>query len=112
MARPFRSIRFSSVLGAAGLLTLGNPARVQGTPPVIAQQPQSLSVSLGANVTFRITATGSGPLNYQWVHNGSAIANATNATLSLTNLALISAGSYVAMITNALGSATSQAATL
>jgi len=100
------------VLAIVGWLPLGNVAHAQGTPPVITQQPQGASVSLGANVTFRVTATGSTPLSYQWLHNGSAIAGATNTTLSLTNVSPNHAGAYRAFVTNAVGAATSQAATL
>ena len=109
---PFRCRHCTSALVAVGLFCLGNHARAQGTPPAIAQQPQSASVSLGANVTLRVTATGSAPLSYQWLHNDTAVVNATNTALSLTNVSLNSAGAYRAVVTNASGSVTSQVATL
>ena len=69
-------------------------------------------MSLGANVTLRVTATGSAPLSYQWLHNDTAVANATNTSLSLTNVSLNRAGAYRVFVTNAAGSLTSQVATL
>ena len=81
-------------------------------PPTITGQPQSLSVSLGANVTLRATASGSSPLAYQWFQNSTVIGGATNGMLLLTNVSLSSAGGYVALVTNVSGSATSQVATL
>jgi enediyne biosynthesis protein E4 len=109
---PFRCRHCTSALVAVALFCLGNHAQAQGTPPAIAQQPQSASVSLGANVTLRVTATGSAPLSYQWLHNDTAVVNATNTVLSLTNVSLNSAGAYRAVVTNASGSVTSQVATL
>ncbi len=109
---PFRCRDCTSALVAVGFLCLGNPAQAQGTPPAIAQQPQGASVSLGANVTLRVTATGSAPLSYQWLHNDTAVINATNAVLSLTNVSLNNAGAYRVFVTNAAGSLTSQAAIL
>jgi hypothetical protein len=100
------------LLFAVALLPIVNVMQAQGTPPLITQQPQSISVSLGANVTFRVTATGSAPLRYQWLQNGSAVVNATNATLFLTNVILSDAGAYSALVTNVAGSITSQVATL
>ena len=38
----------------------------------------SNSVSLGANVTFKVTAGGAAPLHYQWKRNGAAIPGATH----------------------------------
>src|SRR5262249_11931424 len=93
-------------------LAMAHSASAQGTPATITTQPQSLSVSLGANVMFRVTATGSMRLLYQWVHNGAPVDGATNAMLSLANLSLNNAGAYLAVVTNAAGTATSQVAML
>jgi hypothetical protein len=100
------------LLFGAAALAAGTVARGQGTAPAITQQPQGASVSLGANVTFRVTANGTTPVVYQWLHNNDIIPQGTNATLSLTNISLNSAGTYVAVITNVAGSARSQDARL
>jgi hypothetical protein len=86
--------------------------QAQSLPPTITAQPQSASVSLGANVTLRVTASDSSPLSYQWLHNNVPFGGATNASLSLTNVSVTNAGSYLVVVTNAAGSATSQVATL
>lgn len=80
--------------------------------PDITAQPQSQSVSVGSNVTFSVSATGFGTLHYQWNFNGTNLANATNATLGLTNLQTIQTGIYSVVVTNSLGSVTSAVVTL
>lgn len=45
--------------------------------PVISQQPQNQSVSVGESATFSLTATGVEPLIYQWYKNGVSIAGAS-----------------------------------
>ncbi len=81
-------------------------------PPTITAQPENQTVLEGSNVTFSVTATGSVPLMYQWRSDGSAIPNATNSTLLLTNVQLGQSGNYSVVVSNAFGVATSQTATL
>ena len=61
---------------------------------------------------FNITAGGSTPLSYQWSFNGTNINNATNAILTLNNVQLGDAGTYLVTVTNLYGSATSSNALL
>ncbi|MBI5766258.1 MAG: immunoglobulin domain-containing protein [Verrucomicrobia bacterium] len=79
--------------------------------PQIATQPQSQTVTVGGTTSFSIGATGTG-LTYQWRVNGTAIASATAATLSITNAQATHAGTYTVVVTNAGGSVTSSNATL
>jgi hypothetical protein len=48
-------------------------------------------------------------LSYQWYDNGVAIANATNATLTLTGIQFTNAGLYSVVVSNAFGSVTNAA---
>jgi len=81
--------------------------------PTVTQQPTGQSVSLGATVSFTVTAFGVAPLAYQWQCNEQLFASATNRTLSLTNVTLAHAGDYVVHVTDANGlTATSRVATL
>jgi len=96
------------VLAAALLLLSSRTAVAQ---PLITSQPKAASVSIGATVTFRVTASGA-PLTYQWQFNGMAIAGATVSSLSLTNVQVADAGDYSVVVTNAAGSTTSQPAKL
>jgi len=72
-------------------------------PPTILTQPASQTVTAGTNVTFSVTASGTPPLSYLWQFNGTNLANATNVTLTLTNVQLSQAGKYAVRITNAVG---------
>jgi pectate lyase len=82
-------------------------------PPSIAVQPTNFSVTAGGSATFSVTAAGSATLRYQWFFNtNTAIANATNATLTLNPANATNAGTYSVVVTNSVGSATSSVATL
>lgn len=93
---------------SAATLTV-NPLPV---PPTITLQPVSQTVTAGANVTFSVAASGTAPLGYQWRWNGVNISGATSPTLTLSGVATNQAGSYLCVVSNAVGSATSAAATL
>ena len=81
-------------------------------PPQITQQPSSALVIAGASTNFQVVATGANPLAYQWQFFSTNLPNATNATLTLSNVTTMLAGSYQAFVTNPGGSATSSVATL
>jgi sugar lactone lactonase YvrE len=80
--------------------------------PQILTQPQSETVTVGTNVTFSVTATGVPAPTYQWNNSGAAISGATASTLTLNNVQTGSAGTYTVVVTNLLGSVTSNPATL
>ena len=80
--------------------------------PFLISQPTSQTVQAGANVTFAITAGGTAPLAYQWTFNGTNLAGATTAALTLTNVAFGQAGNYAVTVTNAGGSVPSSNAVL
>jgi hypothetical protein len=80
--------------------------------PAITRQPASLAVLLGSNATLRVTATGTAPLAYQWHVEGRELADATNASLVLSNVTSADLGSYTVAVRDALGETTSQPAWL
>jgi hypothetical protein len=105
------SVTVSNLYGAA----TSAPAvlTVTGVPPVIVASPAGLAVTVGATADFQVEATGSPPLVYQWVFNGTnAIAGATSSVLNLTNVQLTQAGAYSVTVSNLYGAATSAAALL
>ncbi len=63
-------------------------------------------------MTFSVVATGNAPLSYQWQKNGTALAGATNTAYNITAVSATDAGSYTVVVSNAVGTATSAAATL
>src|SRR4029079_2164505 len=56
--------------------------------------------------------SGTPPLSYQWLYNGTNLAGATSAALTLTNVQFANAGNYSVRVTNAAGSALSSNAVL
>jgi hypothetical protein len=83
-----------------------------GLPPSILNQPQSQAAVEGSSATFAVTAAGMPPLSYQWQFEDTVIAGATASSLTLTNLQVGQAGSYLVVVTNMFGSATSSNAVL
>jgi hypothetical protein len=65
-----------------------------------------------ANVTLDFTASGASPLFAQWRKNGTNLPGETNFTLRLNSVTLADAGNFDVLVTNSLGRATSQVATL
>jgi len=70
------------------------------------------SVIAGSNPTATVIATGTDPLSYQWQFDGTNIAGATSATLTLTNVSAANDGNYTVIVSNSEGSVTSNLATL
>jgi hypothetical protein len=84
-----------------------------GQPPVITSQPVSQTVTVGQTATFNVTATGTGPLTYQWFDNGTAITGATSSSYTTPAATSTDSGSvFTVTVTNASGTVTSSPATL
>lgn len=84
----------------------------QLTPPSIVAQPGSLNVNVGGTAVFAATVAGSGPLSYQWRRNGVDIAGANAPLLTLSNVTAANDGNYALVVTNRVGSVTSEPAAL
>lgn len=83
------------------------------TAPVLTTSPVAQTVAPGGSATFTATLAGSATgLTYQWLFNGEPLPGATAAALTLNDVAPAAAGRYAVRIANALGSVTSDAATL
>ena len=57
--------------------------------PIITAQPTSQTLSVGSNVIFSVTASGTTPLSYLWSRNGSPIAGATLTNYTINNVQLV-----------------------
>jgi parallel beta-helix repeat protein len=90
--------------------------RVQNTAsqaPVITDQPDSLTVSVGSPASFSVTASGAATLTYQWQRNGANISGATSSTYTLGAAQLADDGArFRCRVSNSLGTATSSEAVL
>jgi len=83
-------------------------------PPSITQQPADQTATVGNTAQFSVTATGAGPLAYQWYKNGALMSGATGSTYSIPNVAQSDDGARVYVLVvdiNSLSTA-SNAATL
>ena len=105
---------YSVVVGnSAGTVT--SPAAhlaVTIAAPTITSDPVPRSVLVGGTVTFSVTATGVGPLGYQWQRGGKAIANAKSSSYTITGVTAADAGDYNVVVSNAGGSTPSKSAAL
>ena len=81
-------------------------------------QPQSRTNDAGTTAAFSAVAGGMPPFSYKWYKNGVALTNgsnvagATTASLTLTNVLGADAGGYSLVASNSFGSRTSVVATL
>ncbi|HEX6226657.1 MAG TPA: PQQ-dependent sugar dehydrogenase [Chryseolinea sp.] len=82
------------------------------TAPFITNHPAALTVAEGSPGSFSVSALGSTPFTFQWRKNGANIDGATTATLTIDNAVPSDAGEYSVVVSNAEGSAISNAAVL
>ena len=82
------------------------------TSPTITTQPQSQAINPGDAATFSVTATGTSPLGYQWLFNGSNLTGQTGTNLILTGVTTNQAGGYSVVVSNVTGMITSAVSVL
>lgn len=81
-------------------------------PPAFSAEPADLVLADGASGELVATATGTDPLEFQWLKDGTPVPNATNATLRLAPARLADAGLYHLRVRNPIGTTLSRAARL
>ena len=86
---------------------------------VITSQPTNNAVSVGADLTTSVAATGSSPLYYQWYFYGSSpnntpspVTGQTSAAFDFANAQSSNSGFYAVVVTNNYNSVTSSIVTL
>ena len=80
--------------------------------PTIVLQPQSLTVNTGSTATFTISANGKPTPTYQWRFDGTSLTDETSTTLTINDVQDTNTGSYDVVVTNDVGTVTSNIATL
>jgi uncharacterized repeat protein (TIGR01451 family) len=101
------------VSNSRGKVTSATATLTVYSGPIITVQPTNVVVTVGAVANFSVTATGSLPLSYFWMRNGTFIAGATNSNYTANNVQLTDTGSqFSCVVSNAYGMTNSQAATL
>lgn len=79
--------------------------------PMIKTQPANVAVAAGGTATLSVEiGLGERPLSYQWRKASKPITGATGASLVLNNVSATDVASYDVVVSNAAGSATSDAA--
>lgn len=109
----------ANALGVTATATSAATAAIAGAPvaPTITAQPTAQAAVSPASATFSVVASGTAVLTYQWQRNGTAIAGATSASFTtpattLTGGAANNADTFRCVVTNGVGSATSNAVAL
>ena len=106
------------VSNSHGSVTSSNALLTVLLPPAIANQPTNQVAMLGGNVTLRVVAGGTAPMNYQWYYNGTSLSDggrlsgSSTPTLSIADVQAADAGFYQVVVANSYGSATSSVAVL
>ena len=96
----------------AAIYNAGSAGKCNAIPPLIWASPASRTVGVGSPAAFSVSATGTSPLCYQWWHNESEVAGATNSILTIGSAQFSDAGNYFVVVTNLFGSAISSDAAL
>jgi hypothetical protein len=94
-------------------LTVTAGAAAAPAAATITTQPPSQAVASGQTATFSVVANGTAPLGYQWQKDGAAISGATSASYTTpATTASDSGATFRVVVTNSVGSVTSNSATL
>lgn len=107
------AISFIGVGGSGGVtgefdnLRFTDSAPVPTSPTVPVILPATIEVYSNNPVSFSALVAGACPLSYQWRHEGTNIAGATNSSLVFSNIQSFQAGNYSVVVTNSFGSSTS-----
>ena len=89
------------------------PSSNSAIAPTISSQPASAQIGAGQTASFRVAATGTAPMTYQWSKNGAPIGGATLSTYTTpSETAADNNATFTVAVSNAAGSATSNPATL
>jgi hypothetical protein len=101
-----------SNVAANSTITLVEGSTV-GTGPTITQQPRNATVAVGQKGTFKVKATGTAPLSYQWQKNNIDIPGANRPKYVTPPTTLADSGSsFTVLVSNSAGSVTSRKAYL
>jgi Ig-like domain-containing protein len=107
------SLIVSLVLASCGAGGTQPQTGLSAAAPSITAQPTNQTVTAGQTATFSVTAAGTTPFSYQWQKSTTPITGATSASYTTAATTTSDSGSqFSVVVSNAIGSATSNAATL
>ena len=86
---------------APGKISFGIPGAK--TPVIVGPAPARFSAPVNTPLSLTVQADGSGPLEYQWLHDGEEIPGATAPTYSVAEAGAAQAGRYCVLVHNLAG---------
>jgi photosystem II stability/assembly factor-like uncharacterized protein len=113
--QPFSSVAISSQGSSLIVIAVANGGGIyiwQPMGPIITAQPENQTVLGATSTEMGVSVTAAVSPYYQWLFDGVAIPNATNISLTLTNIQLNQAGTYSVLVSNIVGFILSSNATL
>ena len=105
-------VAFTPILSSTRLILSTVATNFTTVPPTIVSQPASQTANYGDTVRLQVTVSGSPTLLFQWHRNNAPLPDATNSTLTLSNVTFAQAGAYTVGVTNSAGGVLSQVAQL
>jgi len=104
-------LTLTNVVSLAGAYAYSTAIVNDGTPNVV-RQPFDRMVWNGESVALVAGCSGTPPLAFQWMFNGTPATGATNSSLLLTNVQTSASGNYAVVVSNVFGITTSSNANL
>ena len=98
-----------NVANIAGSVFSSPAAVTVGFGPIIVSAPTNLTIVVGQSASFALSATGTAPLTYRWLHNSTVLVGIAGAQLDLANVGLADAGIYQVIVGGAAGFVTNTA---
>jgi Chitobiase/beta-hexosaminidase C-terminal domain/Lamin Tail Domain/CotH kinase protein/Bacterial TSP3 repeat len=88
------------------------PLSITSLAPMLIAVRAGTNAATATNVTFTVSAIGTGVLKYQWRKNGADIPGATNDSFTITNVQLPDEAAYMVVVSDLAGSVQSAPANL
>jgi hypothetical protein len=95
---------YCKITNTCGNVTSTTANLTVNTNVSISSQSASKTVCSGSSPSFAITASGTATIAYQWYKDNTAIANATNNTISLSSVDTSDVGAYYVIASNTCNS--------
>src|SRR4051812_36488827 len=86
--------------------------QISQSAPLINVSPKSQPVFPGEQLILGLSASGTDPLTYQWLKDGTNLVSQTGTNLVIASIQAADVGTYTVLVTNTSGSVTSGAAVL
>jgi hypothetical protein len=86
------------------------PLKILSLSPLVATVKPGTNAASATNITFSVSASGTGTLLYQWKRNGIDLIGQTSTNLTITDVQLEDEGNYTVVVSDLGGTVVSQPA--